>query len=199
MTPAEIAKSYDQLADHWNSDAYPREYGIEQHEQAIAFVPEKGHALDIGCGSSGRIIDLLSGHGFEVEGLDISSRMLELARERHPNITFHHSDICEWVFPGKYEFISAWDSTWHLPLTQQAPVLRKILQALAPGGVSIFTTGGTDQPSEKTDTAMGPPLYYSVLGIPAMLKLLSEAGCVCRHLEYDLYPELHLYVIAQKV
>jgi hypothetical protein len=36
-----------------------------------------------------------------------------------------------------------------------------------------------------------------VLGIPATLRVISEAGCVCRHLEYDQYPELHLCVIAQ--
>jgi hypothetical protein len=45
---------------------------------------------------------------------------------------------------------------------------------------------------------MGPQMYYSVLGIPNLLKLISEAGCICRHLEYDQYPELHLYVIAQR-
>jgi hypothetical protein len=28
--------------------------------------------------------------------------------------------------------------------------------------------------------------------------VLSEAGCICRHLEYDQYPESHLYLIAQK-
>ncbi len=198
MTPGDIAKSYDQLADHWNSDAFPRNNGIEQHERAIAFVTEKGHALDIGCGSSGRIIDLLTSHGFEVEGLDISYRMIELAKNRHPNVTFHHADICEWMFPRKYDLISAWDSIWHLPSADQEPVLKKILQSLTPGGVCIFTTGGLDAPSEKVDSTMGPPMYYSVLGIPNTLKLISETGCICRHLEYDQYPELHLYVIAQK-
>ncbi|HEY7714658.1 MAG TPA: class I SAM-dependent methyltransferase, partial [Candidatus Binatia bacterium] len=80
MTPSEIAKSYDQLADKWNSDEFPRDNGIEQHKRAIAFLKEKRHALDIGCGSSGRIIDLLISRGFAVEGLDISSRMIELAK-----------------------------------------------------------------------------------------------------------------------
>jgi hypothetical protein len=47
-------------------------------------------------------------------------------------------------------------------------------------------------------SAMGLQMYHSVLGIPNVLKLLSEAGCICRHLEYDQYPELHVYVIAQK-
>jgi 2-polyprenyl-3-methyl-5-hydroxy-6-metoxy-1,4-benzoquinol methylase len=198
MTPNEIAKSYDELADRWNSETFPRDNGIEQHERAIAFLKEKRHALDIGCGCSGRIIDLLRSYGFDVEGVDISSRMIELAKRRHPDVTFHHADICEWAFPRKYNLISAWDSIWHLPMTAQEPVLKKICQGLTPGGVCIFTTGGLDAPSEKVDSAMGPPMYYSVLGIPSTLKLLSESGCICRHLEYDQYPELHLYIIAQR-
>ena len=198
MTPREIAKSYDQLAEQWNSDEFPRDNGIEQHKRAVAFLKERRHALDIGCGSSGRIIDLLINDGFEVEGLDVSSRMIELAKQRHLNVTFHHADICAWEFTRKYDFISAWDSIWHLPLVQQEPVLKKILHGLTSDGICIFTTGGLDAPSEKVDSAMGPQMYYSVLGIPNLLKLISESGGICRHLEYDQYPELHLYVIAQR-
>jgi len=36
------------------------------------------------------------------------------------------------------------------------------------------------------------------LGIPALLKIIDRCGCVCRHLEYDQYPENHLYLIVQK-
>ncbi len=199
MTPDEIAKSYDQIADQWNSDDFPRANGIEQHERAIAFVRERKNALDIGCGSSGRIIDLLIERGFDVEGLDISTRMIELARKRHPGTVFHHADISRWEFTKQYDLISAWDSIWHLPLADQETVLTKILNGLSEGGVCIFTTGGLDAPEEKTDSAMGPPMYYSVLGIPRTLQLISENHCVCRHLEYDQHPELHLYVIAQRI
>lgn len=199
MDPHELARSYDQLAERWNSDdAFLRNYGISQHQRAIAFVKAKRSALDIGCGSSGRIIDILLSCGFCVEGLDISTQMLELAKQRHPDVTFHHADICEWEFSRKYDLISAWDSIWHVPLAKQEPVLRKIMEGLTPGGVCIFTTGGLDAPTEKVDAAMGPQMYYSVLGIPKMLQLIADTGCVCRHLEYDQYPELHLYVIAQK-
>jgi SAM-dependent methyltransferase len=198
MTPSEIAKSYDQLADTWNSYEFPRDNVFAQHTRALAFLKQKRRALDIGCGSSGRIIDLLIREGFDVEGLDISNRMIELAKKRHPNVTFHDADVCAWEIPRKYDFISAWDSIWHIPLGEQEPVLKKILHGLNSGGVFIFTTGGLDAPSEKVDSAMGPPMYYSVLGIPNLLKLISGAGCICRHLEYDQYPELHLYVIAQR-
>jgi hypothetical protein len=48
------------------------------------------------------------------------------------------------------------------------------------------------------DSEMGPKMYYSVLGIPTILDLLSECGCVSRHLEYDQYPQSHVFIIAQR-
>lgn len=199
MKPEDVAKSYDQIAEVWNGPGFPHQNGIEQHRRAISFVKHKRAALDVGCGCSGRIIDLLQQHGFCVEGVDISMKMIELAQLRHPEVRFHHADICHWRLPEKYSLISAWDSIWHLPLAAQEPVLTKLLNALEPGGVCIFTTGGLDAPAEKSDSAMGPPMYYSVLGIPKTLEVLSAAGCICRHLEYDQYPEQHLYMIAQRL
>lgn len=209
MTPRETGRSYDQIADVWNGETFNRRNGIAAHERALAFlgdglgnhgdlVGKPKHAIDLGCGCSGRFVDLLLARGFEVEGVDVSARMIELARARHPQVTFHHADVCEWMFPHGYDFITGWDSLWHLPLAQQEPVMRKILAALKPGGVFIFTTGGLDQPEEKTDAAMGPIVYYSVLGIPRTLALIAECGCVCRHLEYDQWPEKHLVVIVQR-
>ena len=153
----------------------------------------------MGCGSSGRIIQLLIDQGYAVEGLDISSRMLELARKRHPTVTFHQADICTWTPAGAYDFISAWDSIWHVPLDQQAYVLRTLVHALAPEGIIIFSTGGVEEPAFVKDEAMGVPMYTAALGIPQVLQVLADAGCACRHLEYDQHPELHLYIIAQKL
>ena len=57
----------------------------------------------------------------------------------------------------------------------------------------IFTTPGLDAPSEKVDAEMGPKIYYSGLGIPGTLALAAEAGCICRHLEYDQHPDARLH------
>tara|TARA_R100000027_G_scaffold63770_1_gene56724 strand:- start:885 stop:1490 length:606 start_codon:yes stop_codon:yes gene_type:complete len=198
MKPSEVARSYDQIAEHWNSDRFNRKNGIPQHQRALQFVQNRGNAIDIGCGSSGRFIDLLLEEGFSVEGLDFSTRMIELARLRHPSITFHHCDITAEDLPRSYDFISAWDSIWHIPLSCHEATMRKILRGLSPGGVFIYTTGGLDQPEEKYDDAMGPEVYYSVLGIQENLAIFAEESCVCRHLEYDQYPEKHLYFIVQK-
>ncbi|NNF68044.1 MAG: class I SAM-dependent methyltransferase [Gammaproteobacteria bacterium] len=198
MKPKDVGKSYDLIADRWASGDFSMENGIAQHRRAIAFASGRGKALDIGCGSSGRLLELMIESGFDPEGLDISQRMLELAKQRHPAVTFHQADICEWQFPKQYDFISAWDSIWHIPLQLQERVMSKVLAGLSPGGVIIFTTGGVDEPSETNDSAMGPPMYHSAPGIPKIMEILAEAGCVCRHLEYDQHPDLHVFVIAQR-
>ena len=202
MDQQETARSYDALADHWNSADFHRENGIAQHEIALRFSSKSGVAVDIGCGSSGRIIDFLQDSGFSVEGLDISQAMLEHAQTRHPDIDFHLADIVEWNFPKKYDFISAWDSVWHVPLEHQEEVLRKLCDGLSSNGVLIYTSGGIDAPEEVSNPFLGQPLYHAALGIPKLLEIISEMDCVCRHLEYDQPHKdnagKHLYLIIQK-
>jgi SAM-dependent methyltransferase len=199
MNPEDIAASYDRIAQYWDGPEFNRNNGIAQHERALKFRAGPGIALDVGCGSSGRIIDLLRKSGLEAEGLDLSSEMLRLARRRHPDVQFYQADICTWVMPRKYDFISAWDSIWHVPLAQQRSVIQKLCAGLKPGGVFIFTTGGVESAGERTDPCLGQPMYHAAIGIPEVLQVLSEAGCACRHLEYDQHPAPHVYIIAQRV
>lgn len=198
MNPEEIAKAYNQITYLWESEKFDRKNGIEQHKRAIAFVKSKGKALDVGCGCTGRFIDLLLCEGFSPEGVDISDKMIHLAKKRHPEITFWHQDICKWIIEEKYDFVTAWDSIWHIPLSQQENVLTKLVSCLNPEGVFIFSCGGTHEAGEQTDDAMGVNVSYSSLGINGFLDLFIKLGCICRHLEYDQYPELHTYFIVQK-
>lgn len=198
MKPTDIGKVYNQIAHLWESDKFNRSNGIEQHERAISFVENRGKALDVGCGCTGRFIELLQREGFDVEGIDISEEMVGLARKRHPEITFHLQDICEWDIHQKYDFITAWDSIWHIPLDQQEKVLTKLISSLNTNGVLIFSCGGLDKEEEHKDATMGPEVYYSSLGINGFLKIFINLGSICRHLEYDQYPELHTYFIVQK-
>ena len=194
MKPQDIGKAYDQITARWTDDRFDRRNGISAHEQAVTFVKGRGRALDVGCGCTGRFIDLLLDRGFTPEGVDVSGEMIELARQKHPQVSFHHRDICEWTPPGHYDFISAWDSIWHVPLEQQASVITRLISRLNAGGVFVFSFGGTKEPGEHRNNVMGPEVYYSSLGTSGFLTLI-----ICMHLEYDQYPELHAYLIVQKL
>jgi RimJ/RimL family protein N-acetyltransferase len=194
MTPEQVAASYDQIADRWLDVST---YGFRQVERAIAFVKHKGVALDVGCGT-GRCLNLLTRYGFATDGVDASAEMIALARRHHPEARLFQADICGWELPRPYDLIVAWDSVWHVPLDRQAAVLSKLCRGLSAGGVFVFSAGGTDGPEEKRDAGMGVPMYHATLGISKTLQVLADAGYVCRHLEYDQYPEDHVYLIGQK-
>ena len=121
MDPRQTAANYDLLASHWAREGFIRENGLAQHERAIRLLGKIGRAIDVGCGSSGRIIGLLLGHGFAVEGLDFSKEMLAHAKKKHPGVVFHHADICIWEPTASYDFISAWDSIWHVRWPNRNP------------------------------------------------------------------------------
>lgn len=199
MNPVDIGKAYDQIVAIWTSDQFNLCNGIPQHQKAISFAKARGYALDIGCGCTGRLIDLLASEGFTPEGIDVSEEMIKLARKKNPAVTFYLEDITQWNTSKKYDFITAWDSLWHLPLALQEPVLTKIVGCLNKDGILIFSFGGTSEPGEHTDSYMGPEVYYSSLGTNGFLSLLINLGCLCRHVEYDQYPELHTYMIVQKM
>lgn len=204
MFQEQIAATYDKLASFWAGQKLDQANGLEAHRRALRFLDTHGQgdksrtALEVGCGSSGRLTELLLTDGFDVTGVDISEEMLKLARERYPKVTYHLADITQWELPQAYHLISAWDSIWHVPLGQQEGVVRKLCQGLIPGGVFIFTAGGLDTPSEREDIMMGQPIYHATLGFPRLMEIIASEACLCRHLEYDQYPEMHVYLIVQK-
>lgn len=199
MTPEQIGQAYDGITHLWQSDDFDRNNGLAQHQRALAFCDSRGAALDVGCGCSGRIIDWLLSEGFQPQGVDVAAKMIRLAQQHHPQIRFHHQDICQWTLPATYDFISAWDSIWHIPLSQQEAVLSKLVCGLNSGGVLIFSCGGTDTAGEHHDDFMGPEVMYSSLGTAGFLELFGRLACRVRHFEFDQHPGLHAYFIIQKI
>jgi 2-polyprenyl-3-methyl-5-hydroxy-6-metoxy-1,4-benzoquinol methylase len=74
----------------------------ERIESETAFVAEQlppgGRVLDPACGT-GRIAVPLAERGFDVAGLDISRRALEVAREQAPQLDLRHGDLRELPWP----------------------------------------------------------------------------------------------------
>lgn len=195
------ARAYDQLAERWRDDAFDPSNGIDPHRRALAFLDQEraGWALNVGCGCNTRFNPLMRAHGLRIEGIDISARMIALAREADPEVLLHHADVATWQSARSYRFISAWDSIWHVALPEQRAVMLKLMGALEDGGVFVLSAGGLDAAHEHVDASMGPGVYYATLGIPGLLEVIAEAGCVCRHLEFDQLPERHLVLVVQRV
>ena len=182
MKPEETGSHYDRIALWWQQQHVDSIYGITALERAIKFVKTDPARLDVGCGSSGRFIEVFVKNGFTPTGVDISPEMISLARQHHPNVTFYAADICTWEFPQKYDLISAWDSTFHLPLAQQKPVLQKMCDGLNPKGVVLFTCGGAEVNRKSQAAFKAKNLTIARWALMSFWRLLSEYGCSCKHL-----------------
>jgi LmbE family N-acetylglucosaminyl deacetylase/predicted TPR repeat methyltransferase len=110
----------------------------------LDFAPARSHqrVLDVGVGT-GAASEPFLGVGAQVTGLDISPKMLELAREKFP--AFHHlgeHDIDDplakaGVKPGSYDTIVS-SGVLHFAKDLRF-TLKELVGALAPGGTLAFT------------------------------------------------------------
>lgn len=192
-----IGEHYDKIAQWWHDYHLKSDYGLRQVEKAISYCKGGGSALDVGCGSGGRIVKKLQDHGFNVTGIDASTKMIEIAKANHSSSHFLIADICTWNTTGKYDLIVAWDSIFHIPFSLHPQVLSKLCGMLRKGGILIYTFG--DDYGEHESEWHNDKFYYSSIGITGNLKVIMENNCECRHLELDQYPEKHVFLIAKKL
>src|SRR5688500_8685331 len=97
--------------------------------------------LDLGCGAGQLAHHLATTGAADVVGVDISERMLALARAEwaHPRVTYHREAIETVAFSaGRFDLIVS-SLVLHY-VDDYAGLIRRIAGWLAPGGVLVYST-----------------------------------------------------------
>ena len=81
MKPTDTGNLYNEISSWWDAHEEQSTIGVDFVRKALRFTANKGNALDVGCGSGGRIVATLLDAGFRVTGIDVSETMLEYARK----------------------------------------------------------------------------------------------------------------------
>lgn len=130
--------------DEWLLIATTRE--AERTEQEAEFVasqlPPGGRVLDLACGT-GRIAIPLAARGFDVHGLDISERVLEVARRDAPQLDFRRGDMRELPWDGGFfdAVVNVWTAFGYFESqAEDERVLTEVARVLRPGGVFVLDT-----------------------------------------------------------
>lgn len=100
-------------------------------------------ALDFGCGP-GRMVKRMQKYFLQVDGCDISARLLEEARRRVPESTFYltNGNDLGYAFREAYDFIYCTISMQHIAShTIRTKILRAMYDALKPGGCITLQMG----------------------------------------------------------
>ncbi|MDL2077267.1 class I SAM-dependent methyltransferase [Streptomyces sp. GXMU-J15] len=132
--------SYDAMADPY-TERHPDGLGSRPLERALltAFAEEvRGHSKapvgDLGSGP-GYVTARLHELGVPVFGVDVSPRMVALAREAHPHLRFHVGTMTALDLPdATLGGITALYSVIHIPTERLTAVFREFRRVLVPGG-----------------------------------------------------------------
>jgi SAM-dependent methyltransferase len=90
--------------------------------------------LDVPCGE-GRIAGRLARRGAEVVGVDASERFINLAGERHPEVSFVRGDMRDLPYESEFDALLNWFTSFgYFDSATNDAVLAGFARALRPGG-----------------------------------------------------------------
>ncbi|MGQ4619315.1 methyltransferase domain-containing protein [Nocardia sp. R7R-8] len=141
----DIAELYTELFRHHLADAVLDRAMLGAFAESVA-ANGSGPIADLGCGP-GRITGHLASLGAQVFGIDLSPRMVELARMEHPQLLFTQGSI-EQLPIGDEALggIVAWYSLIHLPPDRVPHVLSEFHRVLAGNGHVLLAFQTADRP-----------------------------------------------------
>jgi SAM-dependent methyltransferase len=141
-----------------------------------------GPAADIGCGP-GRVSVHLQSLDLDVFGVDLSPKMVEIARSMYPDLRFEEGSMTALDQPdGSLGGIVAWYSIIHVPPESQPAVFAEFFRVLAPGGhlLLAFQVGDEQRNPGPLWQKLGHTVSYHSYRLPPsrVAGLLREAGFV---------------------
>ncbi|MDP2717503.1 MAG: class I SAM-dependent methyltransferase, partial [Candidatus Micrarchaeota archaeon] len=116
-----------------------------QHADAILSLIRKykqtpsNALLDMACGT-GSHAKLLKPHGFAITGVDLSEKMLAVARRKNPDTVFLQGDMRTFVPTQKYGVVLCFHNAilYNQDAAQMRRTLSNFYSSLLPGGILIF-------------------------------------------------------------
>jgi SAM-dependent methyltransferase len=165
----------------------------------------EGIVVDLGCGS-GIWARALADSGYEVVGVDISPAMIELARQRVPEATFHVQSFVEFPMPACRAVTALGEVFNYLfdpknSLRTLGRVCQKVFDALKPKGLLAFDVaepgrckGLTQRFTEGEDWTCLVECHHDVAKQRLTRRIVSfrkVGDAYCRHEEshtQQLYP-----------
>lgn len=147
--------------------------------RVLQFCPPPARALDVGC-AVGNITQTLADSGYTAEGIDISPKMIEIAKMRAPKLHFSVADVMQHKPELPYDLIVAFAFIHLFPSKEVPVVLAKLHNLLTEDGILYTGTTITDVFSEgyeeKSDYRGAPKRFRARWTREALDDEFEKAG-----------------------
>ena len=199
MKKEEIVRTgYDQIAPHFS--VFRSQFSNEQElDHLSSLIPEKSKILDVGCGNGIPVARYFIRKGYSVIGVDISEKMLELARKNVPEAEFYQYDMNNLDFKdSSFNAITALYSLFHVPKEKHLAIFQNFYRMLKPRGILFFCVG--HQEGDDLSTFLGNiEMFWSNYSPEKTKQLVKDVGFELLFGEIlDRGDELQFWVFAQK-
>ena len=131
--------SYERFGEFYDAVMGDRRAAAKQVMDLIrAAKPDAKNVLELGCGT-GSILKCLQ-DAYEVSGLDVSGKMLSVARKKVPRSRLFRQDMVDFRIDGRFDVIfCVFDSINHVRhFSDWKKVFAAVRRHLLPGGCFIF-------------------------------------------------------------
>ncbi|MFZ2418159.1 MAG: methyltransferase domain-containing protein [Smithellaceae bacterium] len=189
MTRADMQKIYDQFADTYdqNRGLFDMSEIIDDFFRRLPGQP--GRLLDLGCGAGEPFPAYFIARGWQVTGVDFSSRMLALAHRYQPDMKTILADISDVEFPDEtFDAITAIYCLFHIEHEKHRDIFQKIFRFLKPGGKSLFTYATKEYTGAEIFNGykefMGEKLFYSHTTPGNLSAILKSIGFTIESEQY---------------
>lgn len=130
----DIKSTYNKLAYDWYRDHQDDRWWVDSTNKFISYFKKGDIVLDAGCGS-GVKAKVLSKSELKVVGIDISEKLLEIAKKEAPSATFYGMDMRDvGKLTEQFDGIFSQASLLHIPKAEVQDVIKKMYDKLKPKG-----------------------------------------------------------------
>jgi len=169
-----VEDSYDKISKIYH-DAQDHAKYNDELEKFSSMLPSNSTVLDVGTGSGIPTVKYLTEKDYKVIGVDVSEKMLDLAKENVPEATFFQKNMLTLDFPDEtFNGLICIDTLWHIPRSNHFFIYLNFRRMMKDNGILVINTGLDE--SEGMSDFFGEPMFWSNNSPEKTLALVKKAG-----------------------
>jgi cyclopropane fatty-acyl-phospholipid synthase-like methyltransferase len=169
-----VKKGYNQAAEDYSSKRNQFE-NTKYLEKLNSLLAPSSKILDIGCGPGLPVDKYFVEHGHSVKGIDISEKMIELAKKNVAEAEYEIEDMSTLKKREyKVDAVISFYAIFHISREKHTHLLQRINTFLPKGGLLLITMGSTDW--EGHEPFHGVEMHWSHYDAKKNSQLVQKAG-----------------------